>query len=445
MPLDMTSSDTYDTPDSSPDPYASSSTTSTTNGLPPNIDFSSLPSGLPILGPLTGYTPASKVAHIQTRFAQLSETIRRPLTDSEQTASAYHTAKGFAIASYGPTLGVAAGAYRAYATRAEFRWPVYGKIISEAPAEGEVQKGFWDGQKMRAGGKEILQGVSSQAKANLLHISRTGAYCLIGGFFVPLFVSSYAATVAAVGEIRDPRLQETQMGVRDAVERGQRQRRERAGEIVKQTDARREGRMSNSPSPRENAQGRGRRGGGFEVDDASPTGGAMMDMGMDEEQERLSGAGDMGGVLSDGQMRTAEAEARPQAGQSPASNRAAIFQMEKVERQPKDFGSDYDDASPTAGSGGMDGGDGSGGSVWERIRQQSASEPSGPSMRRGRGTRGSGVQQEQEEGSTTGDSFSFSSSDEERSYAKAEAQREFDERVEKERKGGDFTSEGRRW
>ena len=445
MPLDMTSSDTYDTPDSSPDPYATSSTTSATNGLPPYIDLSSLPSGLPILGPLTGYTPARKVAHIQKRFAQLSETIRRPLTESEQTAIAYYTAKNFAISSYGPTAGVAAGAYRAYATRAEFRWPMYGKIISDAPAEGEVQKGFWDGQKMRAGGKEILQGVSSQAKANLLHVSRGWAYCLIGWYFVPLFVGSYAATVAAVGEVRDPRLQECHRGLREAVGRDQKQRKERAGEIAKQTDARREGRMPNFPSPREKDQGRGRRDGGFEVDDASPTGGAMMDMGMDEEQERVSGAGGMGGVLSDGQMRTAEAKARPQPGQSPASNRAATFQMEKVERQPKDFGSDFDDASPTVGSEGMDGGDGSGGSVWERIRQQSASEPSGSGMRRGRGTKGSGVQQEQQDGSTTGDSFSFSSSDEERSYAKAEAQREFDERVEKERRGGDFTSGGRRW
>ena len=319
---------------------------------------------------------------------------------------------------------------------------MYGKIISDAPAEGEVQRGFWDGQKMRAGGKEILQGVSSQAKANILHVSRGFAYCLIGWYSVPLFVSSYAATVSAVGEIRDPRLQESNRGVREAVIRDQRERKQRSGEIVKQADARREGRMPNLPKERD--QGRGRRGGSAEVDDASPTGGAMMDMGIDEEQGRLSEAGNMGGVLSDGQMRSAEAKARAQSDQTPASN-GATFQMEKVERQPKDFGSDFDDASPTGGSGAMEGGDGSGGSVWERIRQQSASEPSASSTGRGRGMRG--AQQKQQEGSTTtGDSFSFSSSEEERNYAKDEAQRGFDERVEKERRGGDFGSDGaRRW
>ena len=298
-------------------------------------------------------------------------------------------------------------------------------MISEAPAEGEVQKGFWDGQKMRVGGKEVLQGVSSQAKANALHVWRGSAYCLIGVFAVPLFVTTYAATVIAVGELKDPRLQ--------AVTRDQRQRR---GEVAKQTDARR-------GVPRERDQGRGRRG-AAEVDDASPTGGAMMDMGIYDEQGRLSGAGDMGGLLSDGQMKTAEAQARPPPNQNPAGNRAATFQVEKVERQPKDFASDFDDASPTGGSGGMDSGDGSGGSVWERIRQQSASEPSGSNVGRGRGMRG--MQREQQEGSTTGDSFAFPSSDEERSYAKDEAQKEFDERVEKERKGGDFTSNReRRW
>lgn len=437
----MNSSDTYDSPDSSPDPYAT--TYSASNGLPPYIDLSSLPSGLPILGPLTGYTPARQALGIQRRFAQMSETIRRPLTESEQTAIAYYTAKGFAISSYGPTIGIGAGIYRAYATRAQFRWPMYGKVISDAPAEGEVQKGFWDGQKMRAGGKEILQGVSSQAKANILHVSRGLAYVLIGWYFAPLFVSSYAATVSAVGEIRDPRLQESNRGVREAVLRNQKERKERSGEIVKQADAKREGRMPTFP--RERDQGRGRRGGGAEVDDASPTGGAMMeDLGIDEEQGRLSGAGDMGGVLNDGQMSTAEVKARPQPGRSPTSNRAGTFQMEKVERQPKDFGSDFDDASPTGGSGAMDGGDGGGGSVWERIRQQSASEPSDSNTGRGRGMRG--AQQEQQDGSTTGDSFSFSNSEEERSYARDEAQKEFDERVEKERRGGDFSSSGgRRW
>ena len=249
-------------------------------------------------------------------------------------------------------------------------------------------------------------------------------------------MSSYAATVSTVGELRDPRLQESNRGIKEAVLRDQRQMKEKAGEISKQADARREGRMPNVP--RERDQGMARKA---EVDDASPTGGAMMmDMELDDgdEQARLSGAGDMGGVLSDGQMRSAEARAMPPRNQNPAGAQAPTYQMDKVERQPKDFGSDFD--GPTDGGGTADGGGGGGGSVWERIRQQTASEPSSTE-------RGSGAQQQQQSGSssTTGDeSFSFSSADEERNYAKSEAQREFDERVEKERRGGDFGG-GRRW
>lgn len=371
---------------------------------------------------------------MRLHLATMSQTVQRPLTRTEQEALAYHSARGLAAASWGPTMGIAAGVYRTYATRAEFRWPVSGKLISEAPAEGEVQRGFWDGEKMRAGGREIFKGVSAQAKANALHVARGFAYCLIGVFFVPLVVSSYAATVSAVGELRDPRLQDVNRGVREATMREMKQKQEKAGEIAKQPgDARR------IPT-RDRAQTSRNRAGPTEVDDASPTGGAsiMMDMVMDDEQQRLTG--DMGGVLSDGQMRTAEARARPL---PPTSNRAATYQPEKVEReQPKDFASDFDDASsPSGGSGAMmDGsGDGGGGSVWERIRQQSASDPSSSSsssnVGRGRGAIGSGGVQQPGD-----DSFTFSSSAQETSYAKSEAQKEFDERVEKERRGGDFNS-----
>lgn len=176
-----------------------------------------------------------------------------------------------------------------------------------------------------------------------------------------------------------------------------------------------------------------------EDDDMSPTGGGI-GFGDDEQQGRLGGIGDMGGILSDGQMQQKEVQAQPEARRSPTENRASTFQIGKVARQPKNFGDDFDDASPTGGSGA---GDAGGGSVWERIRQQSASGSSSVSEPSTRG-RGRGVRSEQHEGSTSGDSFSFSSSEEERNYAKDEAQKEFDERVEKERRGGDF-SDGRRW
>lgn len=47
-----------------------------------------------------------------------------------------------------------------------------------------------------------------------------------------------------------------------------------------------------------------------------------------------------------------------------------------------------------------------------------------------------------------GDSFTFSKTEEERNLAQIEAQKEFDARVEKERRGGDFSSgngDQKRW
>lgn len=326
------------------------------------------------------------------------------------TAIAYHTSKGHAIASYGPSVGLGFGAYRTWATKEGFRWPFYGNLKS-----GEVGKGVWDGVALRIGGKEVLKGMSAEGKASLLHGLRGSAYASIGILVVPMFVSAYGATVSAVGEIRDGRLEEVTRELRRQASRDLRGRRE--GAVERSTG---QGGKSAGEVWRERRE---RIGG----DEASPMGG-VGDDGQGEEQGRLSGAGDVGEVLDDGQMRVEEQ--RAQAGvetlRGSPENRASTFKMEKVERQPRSFADDYDDASPT------------GGSVWERIRSQSATgTPSASSSTR---DRRSGIRQEQQEGSTAGDSFSFSSSEEERNYAKDEAQREFDERVEKERRGGDFSS-----
>lgn len=80
--------------------------------------------------------------------------------------------------------------------------------------------------------------------------------------------------------------------------------------------------------------------------------------------------------------------------------------------------------------------------AWERIRRGADSAgpadtgvapPPSP-------TRTSGRRQRRDvRGQKNGDdSFAFSSSDQERSYAQSEAQDEFDKRLEQERRGGDF-------
>ncbi|KAL9102136.1 MAG: hypothetical protein Q9163_002667, partial [Psora crenata] len=203
MPLDTTPpdpSDTFTNP-STPDPYESFPSTSSdpsrgAHELPSHIDDSSLPHGLPILGPLTGYTAAYRASTIAHRYKYLGQTIKRPLTREEQSAVAYHSAKGLAISSWGPTLGLAAGVYRTWTTRDGYRWPLAGRMktsssngsngsststttTEKTPNRRGGGGGFWDGKKMRVGGKEVLKDVSVPAKRAALHFARGSAYVLL--------------------------------------------------------------------------------------------------------------------------------------------------------------------------------------------------------------------------------------------------------------------------
>jgi hypothetical protein len=73
-------------------------------------------------------------------------------------------------------------------------------------------------------------------------------------------------------------------------------------------------------------------------------------------------------------------------------------------------------------------------SAWDRIRRKSASgqpQTSAPGISVNR-------KQTERQGAMVGDSFAFSSTDEERQLAKEEAQKDFDARVERERQGRNF-------
>ncbi|KAL6719518.1 hypothetical protein ACLMJK_003759 [Lecanora helva] len=430
MPLDASASaDTYSAPTSSPDPYASSTDFS---DLPPStrIDLSTLPSGLPILGPLTGYTPARLGRTIQARCQNMSHTLSRPLSPEEFSTLAYHTAKGHAIASWGPSLGLAAGMWRFRKTRQEFRWPFYGALKVDAEDAEAIAKGVtWDGERLRVSGRELLQAVSATTKARWLHIGRGTIYGVIGLVFVPAAVSAYAATTTTVGELRDPRLKDLTRDLRLVTERKWKEEKEKRGEMREERTGQTtgQGRKDAGAVYRERSERlRGRKQ--EEVDDMSPTGGGI-GFGDDDDQSMMG----MGGVLSDGQMSQREAQAQFEAGESHTGNRTRPSRG-----TPRRFTGTKDDPRVPIDPSDIE--KFGGGSVWERIRQESSSGSTPSSTGRGNTVRG-----EQQEGSTLGDSFSFSSSEEERSYAKEEAQKEFDERVERERKGEDFSGSGRRW
>lgn len=87
-------------------------------------------------------------------------------------------------------------------------------------------------------------------------------------------------------------------------------------------------------------------------------------------------------------------------------------------------GFDYDDASPSAPTA----------SAWDRLRGNALSSP---------GNKSPSAWSQSQAQQKQGDDFAFSSTDEERQLAKTEAQADFDARVERERRGGDFTQSSR--
>ncbi|KAL8752492.1 MAG: hypothetical protein Q9199_005705 [Rusavskia elegans] len=405
-------SDSYDASPDTPDPYDTSSQTSTDFS---SIDLSKLPHPPPIIGPLFGYTN-TYIANLATmRLQYHTEAMQRRLSQKEREAIVFHAYKSATISSIGVPIACTFGMFRAFSTRENYRFPLWGDLKKEG--------GWWDGSRIRIMGQTVSQGSNARS---LMHGFRSTGYLAAAIFFGGLIINSYAATVAAVGELRDPRLKD----ITDTIYAKNKQRKGDPEAIKPQSkDPTGQGDISVSDLWKRHRKDIG----GF--DDASPSAGAD---GYGGEVERLGGSNT--GIMSDAQMRVQETRQQASPNDSPTENRASTFRLDKVEKQPRSFNDTFDDASPTADGGAEQG---QGGSAWDRIRRQ-AQNPS--SRGKQKAQRWNTVKKEQQEGSTTGDSFAFSSDDEQRQLARDEAQNEFDAKVERERQGGNFNeNRGKRW
>ncbi len=392
---------------------------------------------LPLPFRLLGMKPERVAAVYADRVHRYNRELQRPLTQDEIRALTEHSAHALYLLGNLSPFGLGLGFFRAYQTRAKFRFPFY------QPKSETFNSSRFLG----------LEGPSARTMWQLL---RFGAYGSFGMFFGILFAANYAASVAAVRESRDPRLEHLQRAI---MEKARSKIRRRMGASA--SDARGDGTEDSS-------------------DDASPTSGYDGDKG-DYNKLSLPGTGnDDGRMLSDREMRSLEVRQQPSSRDSPTSNTSSTFEMDKVARQPQSFDDTFDDTSPTAGSQPLDrtSSDMGGGSTWDRLRRQAGSSPSSspsssppsphsrtvqrpapsstPSssidgqesiwaQRRQKAMENDGDQSspasswssvDRASRPTSQDSFSFSPSEQERQLAKAEAQRAFDEQVERERRGG---------
>ncbi|KAL9101102.1 MAG: hypothetical protein Q9187_009280, partial [Circinaria calcarea] len=376
MPLDEATP--YDnTPTSDTDPYAFPNPDSP----PPakiNINLSELPRPNPIIGGLFGYTDQRLINLIHRRVSHMAKNLQRNPTTDEATAIAYWTAKRLAIASWGKPLGLAAGLYRAYATRGTFRFP----FVAPNP---ETFQPNWVG----IGGLELLRG---HAARSFWHAARGTSYGYLGMYAGYLIVAGYSTTVAVVGEILDPRLKE-HTEIMKTTKPSELEKRRLDG-VANSTG---QGQKTASELLKEHRESLG----ATQADDASPSaGGDYSYMEGLSDGEFLSR--NDSGLMSDEQREAQEIRQQASPQKSRTSSRASTFDIDKVEKQPRSFDGDFDDARTTAENPSSNSSSGGGG-AWERIRSQASSAPSTESRSRRRPGQMSPVQQEQQDGSTTGD------------------------------------------
>jgi hypothetical protein len=381
-------------PRSDDDPYSNSIPQETSY----HIDRSNFPRPIPIIGPLLGYNDQFFSKVLQAKVLNGSKALGRPLTQDEATAFAYWTAKQISIFSYGAPVGISWGSWRCYSTATTMRFPFW---------QPNLEKFQSDVFPPRLG---ILKGVRA---VTAWHALRFVAYGACGNWFGQLFFGSYSMTVASVGELSDKRLKPFSDAIKSQAEK-------------------KRGSLQGIPKPGPMGQ---QQTGNNQQDDASPSGGMFM-----EETMGNNDGGNASGTTN---------QSRPW----PAKTAPPQMPTQETPDQPFDA---WDDASPAGGQGvpadtSQPRPSRSSGSAWDRLRR--GEKPPPPGSRQQSGLRPfsntqNEAQREQRQGSTLDDSYTFSKSEEERSYAKDEAQKEFDARVERERRGGDFSSgngDQKRW
>ena len=319
-------------------------------------------------------------------LANSSKDVKRPLTQPEAEALCYINSKGVqTLGRSGPLLATIAAA-RCYQTSATFRFPLYQPNPTTfnpnsflGVVNGSMARRIWHGIRlMTYSGTIILPGM--------------------------MLVIPYISTRAVARIVSEPRLKQfnedvvrTKNAMREQMM--QEQMRRRAG-------LQRPGPSQQGQTRFPSAESRGTRR--VQDDNMSPTSNDY--------------------TFSDNS---------PAAETGTTTDSPSRFQGEQgrsYQQRP------FDSSSPdsTAASS-----DDSGGSAWDRIRAQgtNASAAAGTQREsawakaRGNASEGKG---ENKSRSTVGDSFAFSSAEEDREAAKSEAQKDFDARLERERSGKDF-------
>ncbi|POS78722.1 hypothetical protein DHEL01_v202884 [Diaporthe helianthi] len=335
------------------------------------INYDALPQ-MPFWSPLFGRTSEYLKTRVAAKVMTSSASVGRELTQSEKDAMSHHFAKMVITMTYSSPLAVAATFGMERYTRPKFGFPFY------TPKPGTLNSQKFPGLP--------------EGRASLLawQGTRLLAWYTASKIAIGIFVTSYAISVYSANSGTDNRL-----------EAFRREMTRRAG------NAMRSGRPSNFPNqpPGQPPQQYPQQDWDRQASATEPVG-----WGSPEQTENATPT----------PMPTSWSTAQnPQAGRQESSNKEPYV---------------FDDASPVAASEQSSyppqDSNQQGGSAWDRVRGQAQAA---------RGQPGSWAKKRQDEmtsrGAQDGTSYSDTTETEEKLYAVRQAQKEFDEMLERERRG----------
>lgn len=395
------------------DPYASSSPTRA-NGE--RFDASSMPRPIPLIGPFIGFSERALRFKADTTLSFAEKKLGRTLHPEEAQALAFHIYKLEKSKSYYAAAGAAGGVYRWYATMATYQYPFYKpKVESIDPNKFGPIKG---------------------PAANLARQTwRFGLYALVAGQMGNIIGQLIAQPIAAYETSVDPKLEEFAKDIKAASARDERSNSERGRMIEerrKDFDARRRQEGTGGMTPPY--------GGRQERKQVPPPAGG------DDDMSPTAGNEPWGSSSSSWGDFASEEQPKPTPERQSVdvrSRRQPSYQSRQPAPSSPSSPFDDDEASPTGGLFQSESTQSTaqtssrpGESSWDRLRRGATPpSPQGGSQQDRTQRFGSS---RQAEGSTVGDNYTYAEGKDGREAERESAQREFDERLERERRGGDF-------
>jgi hypothetical protein len=378
-------------------PYPSDTDTySSTAPSGQRYDASSLPQPLPIIGPLLGFSSGAVRFKTEStlKFAEMK--LHRPLTAEESQTLAGHLYQLEQTKSYFTAAGAGAGVYRWYSTWEQCRYPLF------KPKDIDPNKFL------------LVKGPMAQYAR---HSWRLFCYVFVAGELGKLVGQILAQPVAAQASANDPKLAQFAADLKNTI----------SSDTARTTN--RTARSSADERRAEWEAAAKARAGGTQSSVRKPTHAADDDMSPTSGNEAWPTSSDSSW------------------GDSAFSSDSAPTnqpQQQSFSQPPRrSTRGDDDDASPTGGmfQDEVQSQSKPGESAWDRLRRGGVPTQQGlpPARNRRQPTH-----QEQKEGSTSGDSFTFVDSDTDGRREFEKSKKEFDARIDQERHGKDFNDE-KRW